>query len=259
MHELLKMQQSFYSHIFKKDDNLNFISSNFPQERFDVYRQTIFENMKSVLRITYPGVWKLLGDECANSVAYAYCKTAQNLPKTGCLDDFGSNFPKFLSTLEQLSSLPYLRDYAYYDWLKHLAYIAADVKPIDHSDLMKIPEDEIDHVTFHFCPSVSLFHSKYPLFDIHEIVQDASAKAITLNQEEAYGIISRKDNDIHTYWVAEDKWHFIKKLFEGATLLGGTEYAQTINSNFDLSSAIAFVLQAELAGNIINNRGNNVY
>lgn len=259
MHELLKLQQSFYSNIFKQDDDLSFINSNFPQERFDVYRQTIFENMINALKITYPGVLKLLGEDCANSVAYAYSKTDQNLPKTGCLDDFGGNFPEFLSTLEQLSELPYLKDYAHYEWLKHLAYIATDAKPIEPSDLMSIPEDEIDHVTFHFCPSVYLFRSRYPLFDVHEVVEDSAAKAITLNQEEAYGIISRKDNDIHTYWAARDNWHFIKKLFEGATLLESAEYAQTINNNFDLSSAIAFVLQAELVDNIINEGGKNVH
>lgn len=259
MHELLKLQQSFYSNILNQESDLSFISSNFPQERFDVYRQTIFENMVNALRITYPGVWELLGEDCANIVANAYSKMDKNLPRTGCLDDFGGDFPDFVSTLKELSELPYLQDYAHYEWLKHLAYIALDSKPIVPSDLMNIPEDEIDHVTFHFCPSVYLFHSKYPLFDIHEIVQDASAKAITLSQEEAYGIISRKDNDIHTYWATRDNWHFIKKLFEGVTLLESAEYAQTINNNFDLSSAIAFVLQAEMVDNIINNGGKNAH
>ncbi|HFE6167594.1 TPA: DNA-binding domain-containing protein, partial [Legionella pneumophila] len=74
MHELLKLQESFYRNIFKKDVDLSFISSDFSQERLDVYRQTIFENMINALRITYPGVWKLIGNECANSVAYTYCK-----------------------------------------------------------------------------------------------------------------------------------------------------------------------------------------
>lgn len=258
MHELQKLQQSFYSNIFKQSDDLSFISSNFPQERFDVYRETIFENMINALRITYPGVWILLGENCASSVANAYSKKDRNLPKTGCLDDFGGDFPEFLSTLEQLATLPYLRDYAHYEWLKHLAYMASDSRPIAPSDLMRIPEDEIDHVTFHFCPPVYLFHSKYPLFDIYEIVQDTSAKAITLNQEKAYGIISRKDNDIHTYWVAEDSWHFIKKLFEGATLSDSAENAQTISNNFDLSSAIAFILQAQLVDQIFISGGNNV-
>jgi hypothetical protein len=259
MDELLKLQQSFYCNIFKQGDDLSFISSNFPQERFDVYRQTIFENMKGALRITYSGIWKLLGEACANSVAYAYSKMDQNLPKTGCLDDFGGNFPKFLSTLEQLSELPYLRDYAHYEWLKHLAYMATDSKSISPEDLMSIPEDEIDHVTFHFCPSVYIFQSKYPLFDVHEIVQDNSAKEVTLQQKESYGIINRKENEIHTYWTEEGNWSFIKKLFEGAPLLESAEYAQTINHSFDLSSAIAFVLQAELADNIINEGGKNAH
>lgn len=259
MHELLKLQQTFYHNIFKQDADLSFISSNFPQERFDVYRQTIVENMINALKITYPGVWKLLGEECSNSAAYAYCQTDRNLPKTGCLDDFGGDFPGFLGTLNQLSGLPYLKDYAHFEWLKHVAYMAADSKPIGPSNLMSIPEDEIDHVTFHFCPSAYLFHSKYPLFDIHEIVQDVSAKAITLNHEEAYGIIARKDNDVHTYWTTEDNWHFIRRLSEGATLLESAEYTQKINNNFDLSSSIAFVLQAQLVVNIINSGGNNVH
>lgn len=256
MHEL---QQSFRDNIFNQNGDLSFISSNFPQERFDVYRQTIFENMVNALRITYPGVWKLLGDECANSVANAYSKMDKNLPRTGCLDDFGGDFPDFLATLKELSELPYLQDYAHYEWLKHLAYIAENANHIDPSDLMKIPEGEIDHITFHFCSSVYIFKSSYPLFDTHEIVQNDSAKAITLKQEKAYGVIGRKAGEIHTYWITEEHWNFIKKLSEGETLLESSQYAQEINNNFDLSTAIAFILQAELVDNIINNGGKNAH
>lgn len=259
MHELLKQQKSFYNSIFKDDVDLSFISSNFPQERFDIYRQTIFDNMINALRITYPGIWKLLGVDCANAVAYGYSHIEKNLSKTGCLDDFGGDFPAFLSTLEQLSGLPYLEDYAHYEWLKHLAYIDADSKPIDPSDLMNISEDEIDHITFHFCPSSHLFHSKYPLFDIYEVVENIDTKEVKLEQKKSYGVISRQENEIHTYWIREDNWYFIKKLFEGLSLLESAEYAQTINNNFDLSSAIAFVLQAQLVNNIVNKGGKNAY
>ena len=201
MHEL---QQAFHHNIFRKEDDLSFISSNFPKERFDLYRQTIFENMRNALKITYPGVWKLLGDECAGSAAYAYCQLDQNLPRTGCLDDFGVGFPEFLATSDQLLNLPYLRDYAHYEWLKHISYIAADSKPILPSDLMSVPEDQIDHVTFQFRPSSHIFHSKYPLFDIHQIIEDTTGISITLKQEEGYGIISRRENEIQTYWIAKD-------------------------------------------------------
>lgn len=257
MHELLKLQESFYRNIFKKDVDLSFISSDFSQERLDVYRQTIFENMINALRITYPGVWKLIGNECANSVAYTYCKKDKYLPKTGWLDDFGGDFPDFLSTLQQLSELPYLSDYAHYEWLKHLAYGAVDSKSISPQDLMTIPEEEIDYIKLNFCPSVCIFQSKYPLFDIHDTIENCSSKAITLKTEAAYGVIGCKENEIHTYWIAEDQWHFIKKLFEGAKLLESVQYAQTINQNFDLTSAVAFVLQEQLVDNIIKTGGNN--
>lgn len=256
MHEL---QQLFRRNIFNQTNDLSFISSNFPQERFDLYRQTIVENMTNALRITYSGVWKLLGDACANSVAYTYSKIDKNLPKTGCLDDFGEGFANFLATLKELSQIPYLRDYAHYEWLKHLAYIAKDSSSIIPSDLMNIPEDKIDHINFHFRPSVYMFQSQYPLFDVHEIVQDTSAKTMTLKREDSYGVINRTGDEINTYWITNDHWHFIKKLSENGTLLESSEYAQKFNKNFELSSAIAFILQAELVEKLIDKGGNNAH
>ena len=229
---------------------MSFISSDYPGERFDVYRKTVFENMINALKITYPGVWKLLGDECANSVAYAYCQKNDNLPKTGCLDNFGESFSEFLSTLPQLSELPYLVDYASYEWFKHLSYIARDSKPIAPTALSHIPEELIDNVTFNFCPSVFIFGSKYPLFDIHHILQNGKEKEIKLNSQASYGIIGRKVDDIHTYWIAEDTWNFIKSLAGGGTLLKSSEYAQKFNASFDLISTITFILKTQLINNI---------
>ncbi len=256
MRELLQVQQSFLNNVMQRNaQDLNFISSNFPHERFDVYRQTIFENMANALRITYPGIWKLVGDECANSIAYAYCQIDQHLPKTGCLDDFGESFSQFLSTLTQLSRLSYLQDYAQYEWLTHLSYTAADSKPISPSDLGGVHEDIIDHIKFNFCPAVFIFKSIYPLFDIHEVVQDCAANSIKLKQEGAYGIIGRKENEVHTYWLSAENWFFVKNLLEGQTLSASAEYAKRYNNNFDLSSVIAFILQAKLVDKIVHNGG----
>jgi hypothetical protein len=245
MHDLRQLQQSFCKNIFHEANDLAFIKSGYAQERFDVYRQTIFHNMVNALRITYPGVWKLLGAECANCAAHAYFQT-KHLPRTGCLDDFGGDFPDFLGSLSELSALPYLRDYAHYEWLRHLAYIAPDAQAISPSDVMNMPEDQIDHVKCHFCPCVYMVQSPYPLFDIHQVVQEDSATAITLKREEAFGVISRQDNDVHTYWIPKDYWCFIKTLSEGQTFSESYRYAQTINNNFNLSAVIAFILREKL-------------
>ena len=52
----------FINNIFKKDNqDLSFIASNFPDKRFEIYRQTIFGNMVNALRSTYPRHLEAIG------------------------------------------------------------------------------------------------------------------------------------------------------------------------------------------------------
>lgn len=259
MHDLSQLQNRFYQNIFDKENqDISFIRSQFAKERFDVYRYTIFHNMIQALKITFAGIWVLLGDDCANGVAHAFCQTSQHLPKTGCLDDFGSHFPDFLSQLRHLHSIPYLQDYARYEWLKHLAYAAPDSKAISTLDLETIPEDKIDNVIFKFNPSFFLFTSSYPITEIHQIVQDCDAKPFTLSQTASYGVIVRKETETCTYWITKEHWLFLKKLSEGETFSKSVDFMEKYDNAFDLPSAIAFLLQAMLVEKIVYKREDHV-
>jgi hypothetical protein len=253
MAELVKLQQAFFEDIFVNNvPELNFISSEFAQERFNIYRQTIFENMRNALQITFPGIWNLLGEECANKVAFAYCTHEQHLPKSGCLDDFGAEFPDFLLTIKQLQAVPYLRDYAHYEWLKHNAYGAREPEHFSVLTLQNIPEAEIDNIKFIFIPACFLFVSQFPIDAIEKIATGESNQMITLSEEYVfYGIITRTQSVVHTLWIDEILWHFIKHLSGGYCLSDSAKHAQDLNENFDLAGAIAFLLQSQLINNII--------
>lgn len=252
MAELVKLQQAFFDNIFVNTaPELDFISSEFAKERFNIYRQTIFENMRNALQITFPDIWNLLGEECANNLAFAYCAHEKNLPKSGCLDDFGAEFPDFLLTIKQLQALPYLRDYAHYEWLKHLAYGAREAEHFSILELQNIPEAEIGNIKFVFIHACFLFASKFPINGIEKIATCASHQMIRLSNCPAYGIITRTQGFVQTRWIDEILWHFIKHLSNGYSLSDSTKYAQSLNENFDLTGAIAFLLQSQLINNII--------
>lgn len=252
MAELVKLQQAFFDNIFVNTaPELDFISSEFAKERFNIYRQTIFENMRNALQITFPDIWNLLGEECANNLAFAYCAHEKNLPKSGCLDDFGAEFPDFLLTIKQLQALPYLRDYAHYEWLKHLAYGAREAEHFSILELQNIPEAEIGNIKFVFIPACFLFASKFPINDIEKIAIGEIHRMIRLSNCPAYGIITRTKGFVQTRWIDEILWRFIKHLSNGYSLSDSTKYAQSLNENFDLTGAIAFLLQSQLINNII--------
>lgn len=253
MAELGKLQQVFFENIFVNNvPELDFISSEFAKERFNIYRQTIFENMRNALQITFPAIWNLLGEECANKVAFAYCTQEKNLPNSGCLDDFGAEFPDFLPTIKQLQALPYLRDYAYYEWLKHNAYGAGEPGHFSILELQNIPAEEIDHIKFVFIPACFLFVSQFPIDAIEKIATGESNQMITLSEEcVSYGLITRTQSVVHTLWIDKILWNFIKYLSDGYCLSDSAKHAHDLNENFDLTGAIAFLLQSQLINNII--------
>lgn len=252
MHRLPHIQKSFYQAVFEKSlSQLDFISSPFAQERFDVYRQTIFENMRNALKITFPGIWKLLGDACADGVASIFFKLEKNLPCTGCLDDFGESFPSFLAHLKDLSSLPYLRDYATYEWLKHKAYGARECASIQPIALQSIPEEQIEDVIFSFIPSCFMFTSQFPIPDIQEVVENCEAESIDLAHASSYGVIARPEDEVLTFWVSKELWSFINYLTQNFSLAESNYQTQKSAPDFSLVKAIHFLLQKQLIHKVI--------
>lgn len=253
MAELVKLQQAFFENIFVNNAaELDFISSEFAKERFNIYRHTIFENMRNALQITFPGIWSLLGADCANNVAFAYCNHSKNLPKSGCLDDFGAAFPDFLLTIKQLQSLPYLRDYAYYEWLRHLAYGACEPELCSVLELQNISKEEIDNIKFDLISTCFLFTSKFPIDAIEKIATGASDQMITLsNKHRMYSIITRRQGIVESIWIDEILWLFIKHLSDGYCLSDSAKYAENLSEEFDLTDAIAFLIQSQLINKII--------
>ncbi len=251
MHNLEKLQQSFFKAVFDKSNSPNFIKSNYPDERLAIYRQTIFENMRNSLSITFPGSWKLLGEECANSVTYAFAKIEANLPSSGCLDDFGIKFPKFLANLKELEQLSYLEDYAYYEWLKHLAYKAESAPPIRVEVFSKLSKSLLDSIKFSFLPSVFLFSSKFPIEEIENMLSNPKPDAIQLSLTKSFGIISQLNNKVATLWITEDLWYFIKCLKDDLSLEQAVATLENQFSEFDLTNSIYFLLKHQLIAKII--------
>ena len=187
---LKDIQTQFYKAIFIKNKvklNLSFIASSDPVKKFNIYRNSIFETLRNSLEMTYPGIWALLGQSCANSVASAFYSQAENLPTSACLDDWGSHFPNFIASIPELHHLPYLKDYASYEWLLHLSYYAYD-------------------------GTLFLYTSEFPIAKIQKIIENPQADEIVLDSKSTcYAIISRKFNfsPVQIFWITKTKYEAI--------------------------------------------------
>ncbi len=238
------VQQSLLSE--PKQLKLDFVASSFAQERFAIYRQTLFENLRHALAITFPGIWILLGEECANSVAYAFIKQSSNLPTTGCLDDWGYELVNFFETITELKQLPYLKDVAIVEWYKHQSYIAADTSCVEITELQRFSESEINELQFQFHPSVFLFQSRYPLQHIFNVIEDLNAPTIDLNLKTTYALILRNEYDVEKIWLQQQQWLFLNALKQGKKLSEVFEDVLSIDQDFDLTQMIYFMFEKKL-------------
>jgi len=168
-------------------NDLAFIASNHKRERLNIYRQTVMDHCRAALAQTFPGIWALLGKECADNVARLFCQEKENLPTTGCLEDWGSTFPQYLTQIKALTALPYLQDVALYEWYKQLSYTA--------------PETE-----------VFLLQSNFPLQAIIQLIDNPSLPEVNLNQGKAWALIVRDNYQVITHWLSEQQWYQIRAI-----------------------------------------------
>jgi len=221
-----------------------------PNDLLKVYRNGIFENLRNALKLTFTGIWSLLGDECANSIAYAFSKEIKNLPNTSVLDDWGGAFPDFLGTLQAISSLPYLKDYAHFEWLYHLSSCAENVPSLSLDILKTIDEEQADGSRFSFHPSVFLFESTFPIDLINNVVTNPDADSFDLHLKPTYVIIGRSNSRSSVHFISKSYWEFFACLKNKYSLQEAYEEVQSVEE-FDLVRALSLLLSNNFIHSIV--------
>lgn len=228
--------------------DFSFIKSSHSAERFNIYRNTVIENIRNCLENTYPGVWKLLGKECADNVARAY--SLKNLPKDAVLDKYGSEFPNFLSSFEEFKDLPYLSDYAEYEWLKSQVYMAEEVifRAISLEDIKK---NSLDRVQIELIPALKLYKSVFPIDKIEEIANNENSQPITLKSKKIFAVIARPGKLVESHWIAEDLWYFIDQINNNLSVEDLVEKTFEQYPKFNLTYGFEFLIKNKLIAQTI--------
>ncbi len=250
MSDLKRIQEEFLESIVTRDiTNLEWaISSDNAHERFKTYSDTVYNALSECLMVTYPGVWELLGKECADSVANAYCSQFKNLPNSGNLEEWGRDFPEFLASLKPLSSLPYLPDYATYEWKRNQVYKSKRPPVADYSQLQDIDEESVAKVRLELIPARALFSSKFPVDKIHEVIASNESQNIELPSRGSCALLASPEDRVVTYWLEEDMWDFIKIINDNPMSDLGKCYEKLTQkySEFDLTKALYFMFSNQL-------------
>ena len=188
-------------------------------DRLDIYRNTFVGNATRALRLTYPAVHKLVGDEFFEGAAAAFI--AQHPPCSACFDRYGEPFAAFLAAFPPAASFVYLGDVARLEWAVSRAIHADDVEPLDLARLAALSPGEQERVSFVPHPSVSLLSLATPADAIWRAVlasDDAALAAVDPGAGAVRLMVERGESGPDVQRLDAPAWHFAAELCRGFPL-----------------------------------------
>jgi hypothetical protein len=153
---LLEVQNAFRDSIIAGDDTqaATMLAEHIPPDRLAIYRNTSAHGLARALRLSYPAVHRLVGDDFFAAAAEVF--TERHPPRSACLDQYGGEFPGFLERFPPAAALSYLPQVARLEWAVSRALHASDTKPLALSDLAALSGDDQGRVCFVPHPCVDL-------------------------------------------------------------------------------------------------------
>lgn len=244
---LPELQRAFCAAVLTTDHSLaEWVAGNGlePEARLQIYRNIVFNNLTAALRIAYPAILKLVGEEFFEGAAARYIR---DYPSTsGNLQDYGAHFPEFLARMPEATRLAYLPDVARLEWARQESYLAADATPINPVALTQIPDNRHADLKLILHPSVRLVESKHPIWDIWMFCQQTTPEHLDLSGEGQTVLIWREATQIAMQPLALEQGEFITSLLANESLTKAQAGATAVAPDFDLTACLHDLLQAGL-------------
>src|SRR5262245_50571648 len=111
-----------------------------PADRLSIYRNTSRATLTKALRLNFPAVEHLVGEDFFATAADGFI--TREPPQSAWLDLYGEGFPAFLQDFAPAVTLVYLADTARLEWAVGRALHAPDLEPLEIARLGSINASE---------------------------------------------------------------------------------------------------------------------
>ena len=211
--------------------------------RFGVYRNNVVVGLSESMKITFPAVCRIVGEEFFSAMARAF--VLADPPRSPMLLDYGDGFADFIERFPPAASLPYLSDVARIENAWKQSFHSADAAPRPPAALGAIAPDRLAGLRLRLHPSVRLVRSRFPALTIWRMNSDDGVPApVDLEAGGEDCLVVRPDADVEVRSVPAGGAAFVEKLGEGATLSDASQAGLTASAEFDLSANLAGLISA---------------
>jgi Putative DNA-binding domain len=223
MPALRELQQAFGASLRSEDDDViyrHIIDGGFTAaERLRIYGNTCRSTLTETLRMTYPAVERLVGNEFFDMAAQQFIRA--HPARTGYLNAYGDGFAGFLAALGPASAVPYLADVARLEWALNVAANAVDAPALAPDALAALDPECHAMLRFEPHPSLGLLALVYPADQIADAVlsgDDAAIGEIDLSGGPVWLAVHRGRAGVEAQRLERKAYDFISELCAGKPL-----------------------------------------
>jgi len=239
---LLETQEALRCNLIGEDRGavIAMLTAEHPPERLDIYRNTCMTTLTKALRLNFPAVQRLVGEEFFAASAARFI--AANPPEAAYLDRYGAAFPEFLQRFPPAAALVYLSDVARLEWAVSGALHAADAEPLDCTRLAALALAEHAALCFAPHPSVALLRATHPVDAIWRAVlarDDAALATLDLAAGPVHLLIARGAEGVVVERMQPPAWQFTAALCASEPLQTALD-----DASFDATPVLAGLLSA---------------
>ena len=217
-----------------------------PDKRFAVYRNNVIVGLVDALADSFPVTQALVGEEFFRAMAREFVRAQP--PRSPVLALYGEGFAGFIEDFPPVAGLPYLADLARLEYLRVMAWHAADVDAVSPqrigavlADPDGLPQARLTlHPALFVLPSA---HAVVALWAAHQADSPAQALASVDPAQAEAALLWRNGLEVEIRRVWRGTVLFIGQLQQAASLAEASAAATAADAEFDPAATLALLIR----------------
>lgn len=227
-----------------------------PTRRFGVYRNNVIVSLVDALADTFIVTQQLVGEEFFRAMARVYA--CARPPRSPLLAFYGEDFPDFIADFPPAARVDYLADVARLEYLRVVAYHAADLAAVDTGEISAALADEsaLPGLVLRLHPSLAVLCSRSAVVSLWAAHQGLVELSTVAPDRPQTALVLRCGLDVEVLAIPPAAGVFIAALRAGSPLGVAAEQALAVDTDtdtdtdtdadFDLTATLGLLLQKSL-------------
>lgn len=209
-----------------------------PPELIAIYRNNLRAGFRKALRLDFPVVARLVGEDCFSGLALAYLR--EHPSRRGDLHHAGERFPDFLGQQFSNSGYAYLADVARLERARCEVLVAPEPRGLDLARLAAVAPVDYGAMRFALDASCRLVRSGFPLVRIWQANQPEvdEPECIDLDAGRADVLVCRDGDSVRMHVLTPAEGEFLAALDSGIALEAALTRAAGSDDEFELEAAL---------------------